>query len=163
MDKTAAILTFTTIDPTVDRATITAFRNDAHRCSYEETLPFEEESYLKWVETRVDRFPAGFVIVKEYGQTIGQLELQIVSIDDVEVGFINLVYLAPAYRGNGYGYLLTDYAETFFKSNGVESYQLRVSPFNTRAIAFYEKSGFQKIKEVTQPHVLWCYTKTIGR
>ncbi|MCT4776468.1 MULTISPECIES: GNAT family N-acetyltransferase [Exiguobacterium] len=163
MDKTAKILTFTTIDPAIDRATITAFRNDAHRCSYGETCPFEEASYLKWIERRVDRFPAGFVLVKEDGQPIGQLELQIVSIDDVEVGFINLIYLVPAYRGNEYGNLLTDYAETFFKSNGVESYQLRVSPFNARAIAFYEKSGFQKIKEVTQPHVLWCYMKTIGR
>lgn len=56
MDKTAAILTFTPIDSTVDQATITAFRNDAHRCSYGETLPFEEDSYLKWIETRVARF-----------------------------------------------------------------------------------------------------------
>lgn len=163
MYKTAVILTFTTIDPAIDRATITAFRNNAHRCSYGEKFPFEEASYLKWIETRVDRFPAGFVLVKEDGQPIGQLELQIVLIDDFDFGFINLIYIVPAYRGNGYGHLLTDYAETFFKSNGVESYQLRVSPFNTRAIAFYEKSGFQKIKEVTQPHMLLCYIKTIGR
>ncbi|WP_214761555.1 GNAT family N-acetyltransferase [Exiguobacterium sp. s146] len=156
-------MTFTTIDSTVDRATIIAFRRDADRCSTGDPVRFEESLYLKWLETRASRFPDGFVLVREYGQPIGQLELQMVSIDDVEVGFMNLVYLIPVYRGKGYAHLLTDYAEAFFRSHGVESYQLRDSPSNARAIAFYEKAGFQKNKEVTQPHVLWCYTKTIGR
>lgn len=163
MDKIATSLTFTTIDPTVDRATIIVFRSDAERCSTGDPVRFKEALYLKWLETRVRRFPEGFVLVREYGQPIGQLELQIVSIDDVAVGFMNLVYLIPVYRGKGYAHLLTDYAEAFFRSHGVESYQLRDSPSNARAIAFYEKAGFQKNKEVTQPHVLWCYMKTIGR
>lgn len=72
--------------------------------------------------------------------------------------WIEDLYLAPQYRGMGYGPQMLAYVEERFRGKAVRL-RLEVEPENTRAVAAYHKSGFsvlpysQMTKEypVTEP------------
>lgn len=69
---------------------------------------------------------------------IGQLEFSY----EAENAHINLYYLLPEFRGNGYGRIAHKYIVQVMKSNGCKMATLRVSPTNSHAIAFYEQIGW---------------------
>ena len=58
---------------------------------------------------------------------------------DFNVGYVNLFYLIPEFRGQGFGQQLEQYAANFFKHLGCQSARLSVSPTNLSAIRFYLK------------------------
>lgn len=139
---------FRTIDIHKDRNTIIKFRKDSYIVSFGCVDGFgDEEDYIQRIAQRVCKFPEGLVIVEEKQKPIGQMELQIIYYEGKEIGYVNLYYLVPEYRGRGYGEKLVVYAESFFRKHHVKEYHLRVAPSNQRAIHFYLKSGMEKIKE----------------
>ncbi|WP_256942554.1 GNAT family N-acetyltransferase [Bacillus sp. OV166] len=96
---------------------------------------------------RVNKFANGQVIIEEDNISIGQMELQILEFDGKEIGYVNLFYLTPEYRGKGLGKELIRYAENFFRKSNVSKYHLREAPTNQRAIHLYTKSGMVKLRE----------------
>jgi ribosomal protein S18 acetylase RimI-like enzyme len=84
--------------------------------------------------------------VEDKNQPVGQIEMQIWQEDNQNLGYVNLFYLIPEYRGMGYGVELIDYAESYFRKNGISEYHLRVSISNNRGVAFYEKHGFELLR-----------------
>lgn len=153
---------FRTIDPVLDREMIIAFRKDSYVVSFGHSSGFgDEDDYVTRISKRVLLFPEGQVIVEEGGQSIGQLELQIVTYEGREIGYANLFYLAADYRGKGRGSELISYAEDFFRKQGVKEYQLRVSPDNHRAIALYERSGMHKLQLERLQHSVWRMRKEL--
>ncbi|CAN7260719.1 GNAT family N-acetyltransferase [Paenibacillus sp. LjRoot56] len=154
---------FRTIDVEKDRETIIAFRKDSYVVSFGSEEGFgDEDDYVRRIADRVRRFPEGLVLIEEEGQPIGQLELQIVLHEGSYIGYANLFYLIPSYRGKGYGRQLVAYAEGFFEKYGVKSYHLRVAPTNLPALHFYEKSGFRLLeKEEDQPNAVWRMVKDL--
>lgn len=125
---------------------IIAFRRDSFRVSFGNEDDFgEDKEYLEWVQNRIEHYPDGFVLVKCLDQYVGQLELQIVRYEHQDIGYVNLYYLIPSYRGKGYGKYLHEYAMDFFKSKGMNQYHLRVSFTNQQAVAFYNKHGMKEI------------------
>ncbi|SDN65188.1 hypothetical protein [Alkalicoccus daliensis] len=69
---------FKTIHPTEHKRTVLEFRKDSFRVSFGDTSGFgEEAAYLYWLEKKVSEFPAGFVLIEDKGNFIGQLELSI--------------------------------------------------------------------------------------
>lgn len=153
---------FRTIDVEKDRATIIAFRKDSYVVSFGSEEGFgDEDEYIRRIADRARRFPDGLVLIEEAGQPIGQMELQIVLYEGSYIGYANLFYLIPAYRGKGYGRQLIAYAEHFFESYGVKTYQLRVAPTNLAALHLYEKCGIRLLeKEENQPNPVWLMVKT---
>ena len=93
---------------------VVKFRKDSFRVSFGDSSNFGEEEYLNWLEGKINAFPKGFVLVKEDGKYIGQLELSIREYEDREIGYVNLYYLIPEMRGNGKGTELHNYAKQFF-------------------------------------------------
>lgn len=154
---------FRTIDVEKDRATIIAFRKDSYVISFGSEEGFgDEDEYVRRIAARALRFPDGLVLIEEDGQTIGQLELQIVLHEGSYIGYANLFYLIPSYRGKGYGRQLIAYAEGFFEKYAVKSYHLRVAPTNLRALHLYEKCGFRVLeKEEDQPNPVWRMVKDL--
>jgi GNAT superfamily N-acetyltransferase len=141
------LLLFRNIDLPRDSETIIKFRRDSYIISFgDERLFGDNVSYLKKIAERLLKFPGGLIIVEVDGEPVGQVELQIKKVENKEIGYVNLFYLIPEYRGKGYGVYLIKYTEDFFSKYDVKEYQLRVSPTNKRAIKFYEKTGFQLIK-----------------
>ncbi|MDR0929877.1 MAG: GNAT family N-acetyltransferase [Oscillospiraceae bacterium] len=56
--------------------------------------------------------------------------------------WVHFFYVAPAFRGQGYGRQLLQYAEGFARRRGYDSYCLRTSELNPDAMRFYERNGF---------------------
>jgi GNAT superfamily N-acetyltransferase len=72
-------------------------------------------------------------MVEKDNRLIGQLELTIKKYEDRKIGYVNLYYLVPDFRGIGIGKELQKYASSFFKSQNHNEFHLRVSPTNTSA------------------------------
>jgi RimJ/RimL family protein N-acetyltransferase len=137
---------FEEIDIKKHRDIVIKFRKDSFKVSFGNTSGFgEEEEYLRWLEEKKRKFPEGFVLVKEDGKYIGQLELTIREYEGNDIGYVNLYYLIPEMRGQGKGKELHHFAKQFFKNNNVSEYHLRVSPSNTTAIKFYREIGMEEV------------------
>ncbi|WP_028778761.1 GNAT family N-acetyltransferase [Shimazuella kribbensis] len=137
---------FEKINSSEHKNLIIAFRRDSFRVSFGNDDNFgEDKEYVEWVQKCSECYPEGFVLVKHLNQYVGQLELQIMKYKDEDIGYVNLYYLIPSYRGKGYGKYLDEYAMKFFNSKGVKEYHLRVSPMNQQAIAFYKKNGMKEV------------------
>ncbi|MGE6936263.1 GNAT family N-acetyltransferase [Peribacillus muralis] len=153
-------LIFRTIDIDKVKNIIIAFRKDSYVVSFGSEAGFgDEQSYLNRIKERVSQFPDGQVIIERDRKPIGQMELQIRQYDGAEIGYVNLFYLIPEYRGKGLGKELVGYAESFFRKFGVSEYQLRVSPDNQDALRLYSKSGMVKLREENERYPVWRMSK----
>ena len=62
-------------------------------------------------------------------------------------GTIDYLIVLKAYRGNGYGEILLDWALKLLQESGVSRIEVKVVDGND-AIRFYEKHGFQTVSHV---------------
>ena len=140
-------LTYRTINPDsaddADRA-VEAYI-DACRASYGDVAGFPgRRRHLAWLRSRVEEFPDGHVLAFERDDCVGQLELQVPY--GLTTGYVNLYYVAPPYRGRGYGRRLHDYAERYFRSWEASRIELHVAPLNDRALGFYRHVGYERVR-----------------
>lgn len=122
-------------------------RADSFVCSFGSAGRFYEqngrgaERYLQWLRQRMAEIPNSCVHVWQGEQIIGQVEMMRWK-RDASVGYVNLFYLMPEFRGQGLGQRLDEYAARFFKQLGCQSARLSVSPTNSPAIRFYLSHGW---------------------
>jgi ribosomal protein S18 acetylase RimI-like enzyme len=143
----APALTYRTIDPDASEDADLAVEAylDACRASYGDASGFPgRRRHLTWLRSRVEEFPDGHVLAFESGQCVGQLELQVPY--GLTTGYVNLYYIAPAFRGQGYGRRLHDYAERYFRSWEASRIELHVSPLNEKALGFYRHLGYERLR-----------------
>lgn len=123
------------------------FRADSFVCSFGSADLFYKEdgsgadSYLQWLRHRLTEIPNSCVHVWQGEQIIGQIEMGRWKYDP-NIGYVNLSYLIPEFRGQGFGQQLDGYAANFFKQLGCHSARLSVSPTNLGAMRFYLKQGW---------------------
>lgn len=123
------------------------FRVDSFVCSFGSADRFYEEdgnganSYLQWLRQRIIEIPNSCVHVWQREQVIGQIEMRRWK-HDLSVGYVNLFYLIPEFRGRGFGQQLDRYAAHFFSQLGCQSARLSVSPTNQVAMKFYLRQGW---------------------
>ncbi|BAU41086.1 Acetyltransferase (GNAT) family protein [Leptolyngbya sp. O-77] len=147
MSSSDAAFEFKPIDLAKHHQVCVQFRADAFVCSFGSAERFYEPNgagavqYLRWLERRIAELPNGCVHLWKTGQIIGQIELGRWK-RDASVGYVNLFYLAPEYRGQGLGARLDEYAAEFFGQHGYGRARLSASPTNLVAIAFYQKRGW---------------------
>ena len=67
--------------------------------------------------------------------------------------YVRGMAVAPTSRGLGIAAQLLEAVETFALTDGYQRLRLSTTPFLTRAIEFYERSGFKRIPE--GPHNLF--------
>lgn len=99
---------------------------------------------------RVAGEPAGFLMI---------------SMQGAFVGYVQLLGVAPAFRGRGVGKALVEYAERrIFRET--PNVFICVSDFNREAQGFYAKLGYQKVGELADfiiaGHAEILLRKTIG-
>src|SRR5688500_11252858 len=102
-------LTFRTIDPALDARVAVAHQLDACVATYGDSSRCQAPlRYLEWLRGKVEEFPDGCVMAHRGERCIGQLELQVPY--GLTVGYVNLFYVVPEFRGLGYGDQLNGYA-----------------------------------------------------
>lgn len=155
--------TFRPIHVHHDYATLLKFRRDSFLVSMGSAEGMgNENAYLAWMALNSALYPDGFLMMEHDGKVIGQTEAEIILYQGRRIGYVDLFYLVPEYRGKGYGKVQLDRAEAFFRHHGVNEYHLRVSATNERAIRFYKKHGFYKLKEeVIAGHLMWRLGKVL--
>ncbi|MBI4004946.1 GNAT family N-acetyltransferase [Candidatus Roizmanbacteria bacterium] len=87
------------------------------------------------------------LLVKKDNKIIGTAGIIFLTKTD---GLIKRFYIGQQYRGTGIAQLLLDELEKKAKIQGLTQLILDVSKGNTRAIRFYEKSGFSKTEVIPQ-------------
>lgn len=121
------------------------YRIDSYVASFGSALNFEKDGgashYKEWLTKKIKNNPYSAVHIHFNEKIIGQMELGQVK-SDLEIGMVNLYYLAPEYRGQNLSQYLDQYAVNFLKNLGCKKARLNVSPTNSRAIAFYHKNGW---------------------
>jgi RimJ/RimL family protein N-acetyltransferase len=140
-------LTFKPIDLEKHSAICVKFRLDAFVCSFGPdrarwATPFDEAEYLDWLSKKIEKNPDRALHVWIGNEIIGQLELGTLR-EDPDAGYVNLYYLAPAFRGSGISRELDAYVESYFRRFGMTRLKLCVSPSNLRALAYYKKCGWK--------------------
>lgn len=153
MMKQTPQLTFTAVDLGRDHELCVEFRRETHRVSYGNLDHFSREETLAWFEALAANPDAGFLHVRDAGEIIGQLEYQCPRTDaeGQRYGYINLIYLVPAYRHRHLGGRLQAYMLDQFQAQGCTQARLRYLPHNTAAGAFYRRQGWQPVG-VVQPN-----------
>jgi GNAT superfamily N-acetyltransferase len=141
-------LTFRPIQLPWDSDCVVTYHRDACRASFGDSTfePHLEDParYLEGLEARIEEFPDGHLLAMLGTACVGQLELQVPY--GLEVGYVNLFYVTPPFRGRGYGRLLQARAEQYFRSWEATRIELHVSPTNQGAVKFYRAVGYEVVR-----------------
>jgi GNAT superfamily N-acetyltransferase len=142
MTISTARLSYRTIDPQRDARLAVAHQLDACICSFGDASRFQgRQRYLTWLNSKLEEFPEGFLLAFAGEKCVGQLELEVPY--GSSVGYVNLFYLTPEFRGLGFGRALHERAELYFRSWEAGTIELHCSPTNQRAMRFYQKLGYR--------------------
>ena len=124
-----------------------AFRRDAYVASFgspegiEEEMGADNARYLESLRARIAQVPEGNAHLWHDERIVGQTEMRFIA-GDASVGYVNLFYLLPEFRGQGLGRVLHEHAVAVFTRLGRRTLRLSVSTQNTAAIAVYRKLGW---------------------
>ena len=85
-----------------------------------------------------------YVLEDDTGRVCGFLwvEVRATMVDPI-VGYVKNIYVAPELRGLGYGRMLLEVAEQWFRSQGCRKSTLDVSVCNERALRLYRAAGYR--------------------
>lgn len=143
-------LEFVPIDLSLHEDLCVQFAVDTHVESFGNADRFHEtdskrrQRYRDWLRERLNADPLAAVFVLLESEIIGQLTLGSWKSDPT-VGYVNLYYLIPEWRGRGLSTQLEKYVESSMRQMGYRSARLSVSPTNLRALKFYEKNGWKNL------------------
>ena len=137
-------LTFRTIELPADSARVVTYHADACRASFGEGALERRlerpERYLDALAARIEEFPDGHLLAFAGADCVGQLESQVPY--GLDVGYVNLFYVAPEFRRRGCGRAMHARAERYFRSWEAQRIELHVSPTNPAAVRFYQAMGY---------------------
>ena len=126
------------------------FREDPVVCSFGSAERLHEyagkdgERHLQWLRDKLSENPLSCVHVWRDSRIIGQLEMGRWK-EDRTVGYVNLYYLIPEFRGKGKATTLDQYVTLFFTGLGIARARLSVAPGNERAVRFYSSHGWKDL------------------
>lgn len=110
-----------------------------------------------WKNKKKDNLRTGFWLFRKTGIRIFSKFLRLIKFS-ATVGrllsgeyYVSNIAVYPEFRGMGLGKRLIFEAEQEAKKSGAERMILDVEKDNIRAVAFYKKMGYEKIKEFSIP------------
>jgi ribosomal protein S18 acetylase RimI-like enzyme len=152
-------LSYRTIDLRIDESLVVAHQLDACTCSFGNASRFQGASrYFGWLESKLEEFPDGFLMAFMGDKCVGQIELEVPY--GLSAGYANLFYVTPEFRRMGFGRLLHNRAEMYFRSWEATRINLHCSPTNERALIFYKRLGYRRAGNL-RDRTLWAMSKEI--
>lgn len=127
---------------------------------YESNFPgFQVDQEFRDDYTRDLRRAAGdptemMFVLEQEGQLCGFIWGSLMAtLVDPRVGYIKNVYIAPHLRGRGHADRLMQVMEAWLWDQGADKIMLDASMVNQRAVAFYEKLGYdiERVRMVKRP------------
>lgn len=118
---------------------------DAWRNVHDTDEGFVPELYARSAARHAQEHPGSVVRVLSGDRVVGLVELDPGRDEQAGCGWISLLYMLPEYRGRGWAIQLLGYAFWFYENHDRTTVRLHVSENNTRAITFYQRSGFVQI------------------
>jgi len=98
--------------------------------------------YFDWAVQRSKTNPRAVAEARLGGKPAGMIELAPESGAEEGYGHIAFLCMDEPYRGHGYACQLIGHAVSVYRAMGRKKLRLRVAEANTRAVRFYERSGF---------------------
>ncbi|MBD3631251.1 GNAT family N-acetyltransferase [Cyclobacterium sp.] len=91
-----------------------------------------------------------FLIASKGKESLGfaSYELHYLGLPQLK---IHKLYILPTAQGSGIGKKILTYLETEGEKTGMKNLVLNVNKYNSKAIQFYEKRGFTKIRDEVIP------------
>jgi RimJ/RimL family protein N-acetyltransferase len=148
-DRDAQGLRIAPIDLARDSAACIAFRRDSFFESFgthdgvEAEMGADGGLYLEKLGKRMSEVPEGNSHLWHGDRIIGQTEMRL--SDEPGMGYVNLFYLVPEWRGKGLGRLLHEHAVQVFAARGLRGIRLSVSHTNEHAMRFYRRLGWKRV------------------
>ncbi len=134
-------ITYRHLTPSIDAGLAYSHYREAGLATYGEPSPImSPRAYLKSLIGRCEEFPDGHLLAFLGDECLGQLELQ--TPYGLTTGYVNLFYVSASFRRMGFGTLLHQRGEQYFRSWEADSITLHVSPQNRPATAFYRQMGY---------------------
>lgn len=142
-------LSFRSIDPKRDAATLVRFGRDLYRESLGREDAFFRDygrygaGFVEWIAACSEKNDSSAKILDEDGADIGLVAL---GVDEraSSVGRVHYFYVTPDHRGQGFGGVLDDYARDTLKAAGAATARLNVTARNKRALRFYKGQGWKE-------------------
>ena len=135
------------------------FHADAFVCGFGNADRFYEADgqghvrYLEWLLEKQQQDADMAVHIWQGDEVIGQIVLGMFK-HVADIGYVNLYYLAPEFRGQGLSSILDEYAVDYFTKLSCKAMRLSVNKQNDRAWHYYLKHGWQEIgPRADQPDV----------
>lgn len=136
--------------PAADADLLIAFARDLYRESLGHDGAFFRDfgprgaRFPVWIATCAAAHPDFAAFLAEEGEDIG---LVVLGLDerDPRLGRAHHFYVAPDWRGQGFGGLLDDYARATLKAAGCARARVNVAAGNARAVRFYRAQGWRAI------------------
>lgn len=154
-------LSYRTIDPLRDAELTVQHQIDACVATFGSSGPFQGANrYLRWLTSKVEEFPEGFLLAYLGDRCVGQLELEVPY--GLSTGYVNLFCLTREFRGIGFGPILHERAELYFRGWEATSVTLHVSPMNHAAMRFYRRMGYARTFAANESR-LWQMRKDLCR
>jgi mRNA deadenylase 3'-5' endonuclease subunit Ccr4/GNAT superfamily N-acetyltransferase len=154
------LLTFEPININANAELCVRFRADSFHVSFGTERPISQdpsetpmtlypggetpEEYLVWLGKRMQDLPGSCVHVLLAGEIVGQIEMGRFRLDP-SIGYVNLFYLVPKFRGKGLGAQMDRFAADFLHRAGYQLARLSVSKTNFPALAFYSKHQWKDL------------------
>ena len=122
-----------------------ALRADAWQTIYGSLDGFSAEGFYQELMSVLRYHPEAAAYAMLGGRVAGFIQLSPTRKREQGIGYINLVYLGPDFRGKGIGAQLIGYAVSTYRAQGRHALQLGVAEGNLRAQRFYAKLGFRQV------------------
>lgn len=148
-DRDDTRLRIAPIDLERDAQACIDFRRDSYRASFgtdegcDAEMGADGRFYIEKLRKRMAQVPEGNSHVWHGERIVGQTEMRLEA--EPGMGYVNLFYLLPEWRGKGLGVRLHEHAVEVFTNRGMRAMRLSVSRTNEPAIAFYRRLGWRRV------------------
>lgn len=119
----------------------------------EDAMRLSDADWQQRISTWAPGRGEAFALVDADDHWLGQVSVQLDRWSATPRVWVGAVYLTPAARGRGGAEMLMKAAADWATALGLDELWLEVNDHNPRAIAFYERSGWQRTGS-TRPYPL---------
>ena len=150
------------LDPRRDRDYYCACYADSWQNAHGSLLGYSEETYWNAARRHLKRDSQSVLRLYLGDEPAGLVDLDTDRSRHLGCGWVSLLYLAPAFRGKGYGIQALARAVGRYRDLGRRSLRLLAAEDNTQAMAFYKRQGFYSLSyEASDCGRLWLLERSL--